>query len=480
MRLLGGFLLLFGGACRASEPSQEPLRERAVAEVEPVSSLGDDGEPAVAIVNPGGEVPSTSSALTPAPTESSSAAPIGSALAPVDPLFITLPREPVASRFDERPFTFTAAFDGSLRFSLWHRTLRFARGMKAKYERSPRFTYFVNAAFFSTAPGKSDVGKAMSRAEVLVRRALAQQALNEGHEIADHGAGHLDGRTFDREQWLAEIDRSRQLLVNAVFEPIPKEGGGFVFPVFTATTEERGRLGATCEADEDCGSKLCLHPTPEQGLCSEPCNLKTKCPDGFACGAPMFRTDTDVCLPVPRFPVKLDGAVLFDERGEPNLQHPRLVRYSLVGFRAPYLGANDALYHALMERGFLYDTSQSVSPGPPFHFVDASHPRRLLELGLPVHRGVLTIPMDYNYARLEASAERMLADYLLGIDQSLAQGRVPFNVGHHFTLWREGAYLSVLEQAVEHVLAGCPKEGEARCPGAEVATFRELAAQLSR
>jgi hypothetical protein len=194
----------------------------------------------------------------------------------------------------------------------------------------------------------------------------------------------------------------------------------------------------------------------------------------------MFRTDTDLCLPVPRFPVELDGAVLFDDRGEPNLSHPRLSRYSLVGFRAPYLGANDALYDALMERGFLYDTSQSVSPGPPFRFVDASRGRRLLELGLPVHTGVLTIPMDYNYARLEASPERMLADYLLGIDQSLAGGRVPFNVGHHFTLWREGAYLSVLEQAVEHVLAGCPKEGEARCPGAEVATFRELAERLGR
>jgi peptidoglycan/xylan/chitin deacetylase (PgdA/CDA1 family) len=480
MRPRAGVLFLLLGACRAPERAPEPLGPSDGAGGGPGPAIPVDGAPARSVPPAGVEPPSEplaqSAFVKPEPT----AAAVTSVLAPVDPLFITVPREPVTRSFDDRPFTFTAAFDGSLRFSLWHRTLRFARGMKAKYERGPSFTYFVNAAFFSTSPGKSDVGKAMSRAEVLVRRALAQQAINEGHEIADHGAGHLDGRTFDREQWLTEIDRSRRLLVDAFFEPIPREGGGFVFPVFAPTTEEPGRLGARCETDEDCGSKVCLHPTPEQGLCSEACNLKTKCPEGFACGAPMFRTDTDLCLPVPRFPVKLDDLVLFDERGEPNLAHPRLARYSLVGFRAPYLGANDALYEALMERGFLYDTSQSVSPGPPFHFVDASRGRRLLELGLAVHSGVLTIPMDYNYARLEASPERMLADYLLGIDQSLSRGRVPFNVGHHFTLWHEGAYLSVLEQAVEHVLSGCPKEGEARCPGAEVATFRELAGQLSR
>jgi peptidoglycan/xylan/chitin deacetylase (PgdA/CDA1 family) len=463
-RRAGVLVLLVLGACRAPEPpleTQPSSPSEVIAEaVEEVQTQAPSAPPS-------------------APPPVASTTPSASASAPpVDPLFITLPREPVTSRFDERPFTFTAAFDGSLRFSLWHRTLQFARTMKAKYERAPRFTYFVNAAFFSTSPGKSDVGKAMSRAEVLVRRALAQQALNEGHEIADHGAGHLDGRTFDRQQWLTEIDRSRQLLSNALFEPIPREGGGFVFPVFAPTTVDPGQLGASCTSDADCTSKVCLHPTPEQGLCSEPCNLKRKCAEGFACGAPMFRTDTDLCLPIPRFPVKLDGEVLFDDRGEPNLRHPRLTRYELVGFRAPYLGANDALYHALLERGFLYDTSQSVSPGPPFHFVDATGRRRLLELGLAVHSGVLTIPMDYNYSRLDASPERMLADYLLGIDQSLAGGRVPFNVGHHFTLWREGAYLSVLEQAVEYVLSGCPREGEPQCPAAEVATFRELASQL--
>jgi hypothetical protein len=352
--------------------------------------------------------------------------------------------------------------------------------MAASYQRAPHFTYFVNAALFSTSPGKSDVGKAMSRAEVLVRRALAQQAINEGHEIADHGAGHLDGRFFDRMAWLNEFERFHQIMASAIFEPIPNsEGEGFVFPRFDASsTASVGALGAACSTDTDCTSKRCVFPTASQGICSEPCNLKQKCQPGFACGAPMFRSDTDLCLPVPTFPVELDGQTLFDAKGEPNFKHPRLKPYKIVGFRAPYLGANNELYEALFERSYQYDTSQSASPGPPFAFRDQARTKSVLEFPLTVHPGVLTIPMDYNYAQLEATPERMFKDYKAGIAGAIAGKRVPFNIGHHFAMWSEGGYLKVLEDTVEYVLAGCNAGADAQCPKAEVVSFRELAGSL--
>lgn len=445
-----------------------------------------NGEDAPAVVNvaanSGGPTdgPVVTSAAAPTPTldPQASARASASAAPAVDPLVITLPKEPITRDFTTGPFYFTAAFDGSLRYSLWLRTMAFSRRMAATYESAPHFTYFVNAAFFSTSPGKSDVGKAMSRAEVLVRRALAQQAINEGHEVADHGCGHLDGKNFDKAAWHAEFDRFKNIMVSAVFEPIQNEDGSFVFPRFEVKKDAVvGSVGAQCKEDADCDSKQCLFPTPTSGLCSEPCNLKKKCAEGFACGAPMFRTDTDVCLPLPSFPIELDGQTLFDAKGDANFKHPRLKPYKIVGFRAPYLGANNALYDTLFERGYTYDTSQSAGPGPPFAFRDQARTKSILEFALIVHPGVLTLPMDYNYSELEATPERMLKDYLSGVGNSLAKARVPFNVGHHFAMWQEGAYLGVLEKTVEHVLSGCPTdEGEKRCPGAKSPSFRELAA----
>ncbi len=480
-----GALLAIGAlaACTPTSKDVAPAHQSA----EQAAEQSADAPPLVSATGTDGAA--TSSASAPpepisVPAEASSApsasaSPSASSAPAIDPLVITLPKEPLTRDFSTGPFYFTAAFDGSLRYSLWLRTMAFSRRMAAAHQSAPHFTYFVNAAFFSTSPGKSDVGKAMSRAEVLVRRGLAQQAINEGHEVADHGCGHLDGKNFDKAAWHAEFDRFKNIMATSVFTPIQNEDGSFVFPRFEARKDAvAGSVGAQCKEDADCDSKQCLFPTPSTGLCTEPCNLKKKCAEGFACGAPMFRTDTDVCLPVPTFPIELDGQTLFDAKGEANFKHPRLKPYKIVGFRAPYLGANNALYDALFERGYVYDTSQSASPGPPFAFRDQARTKSILEFALIVHPGVLTIPMDYNYSQLEATPERMLKDYLAGVDNSLAK-RVPFNVGHHFAMWQEGAYLGVLEKTVEYVLSGCPNEsGEKRCAGAKSPSFRELAGVL--
>lgn len=398
----------------------------------------------------------------------------------IDPLVITLPRENLTRDFSTGPFYFTAAFDGSLRFALWLRELSLGRAMKAKHGKTSHLTFFVNSAFYTTRPGKSDIGRALSRAEVLVRRAITQQAINEGHDIGDHGMGHHDGRNWTKEQWLEELDRFHGTMDRVFFEPIPKEDGGFEFPRFEPlASADAGETGARCEASADCPSGSCIHVTEELGICTQPCNHKLPCPTGTTCGAPSFREDTDVCVPMPVFPVVLDGKTLFNDKGEPNLKHPRLTPYRIVGFRAPYLAANDALYEALAERGYQYDTSQSAMPGPPFWIHTKDNSKKVLEFALMLFQGGLTIPMDYNYSRLKASGERMASDYGAAILGAYGMGRVPWNVGHHFALWEDGAYVKVLETMIDRVLSECPDStGKKLCEGGQVVSFRELAQRV--
>ena len=291
--------------------------------------------------------------------------------------------------------------------------------------------------------------------------------------------GHLDGRGFDRATWTAELDRFHATMDFSLFEPVTAEDGRFVFPRFEPLAEATGRTtGAACETNDDCDSRQCVALTADVSLCTEPCNLKRRCPKGTACGAPMFRQDPDLCLPPPAFPVVHEGEVLFDARGNPNPKSKRLRPYRIVGFRAPYLGANDALYEALEARGYDYDTSQATSPPePPYFLATPTMKRPILELALMPHPGALAVPMDYNYRLEKGTPERMKADYRAAIAASYGAERRPWNVGHHFASWGEGTYLTVLEDTVEHVVSGCPDEhGEKRCPDARAVSFRELAA----
>ncbi|HTJ81104.1 MAG TPA: hypothetical protein VL400_05250 [Polyangiaceae bacterium] len=398
---------------------------------------------------------------------------------------ITLPSVPVDHDFRADPLVFSAAFDGSLRYSLWLRTMRFARKMKAEHGSMPHLTFFVNAAFYSTEDAPSDVGRAHTHAEVLVRRALTQLAINEGHDIGDHGFGHFDGSRWSREEWDRELDHFHAVMSSAVFEPVRDDEGKALFPVFEPLAGASPReVGAACSADADCDSGMCIEITPETKLCSAACNLSAKCPKGTACGAPMFRDDTDVCLPPPRFPLVVDGVTMFDARGEPNPKHPRLRPYPIVGFRAPYLASNDAMYESLLGHGYLFDTSQAVTPAPPYWFSSASPSsagsRRLLELALMPWPGARAVPMDYNYRLDKAPGSRMEADYRAGLVAAYDAGHWPWNIGHHFATWEDGEYLDVLERTVDFALSGCPDDaGKARCPDAVVLSSRELAKKLA-
>jgi Polysaccharide deacetylase len=408
----------------------------------------------------------------PSASASASALPPGAPAGPPS----QLPEKTFGLKFDDGPLHFSPAFDGSMRFSLWAGVMNFARTEEKRTGKRPHFTFFVNAVYYSTHPGHSEIGQAHSDAEVVVRRALTQEALNEGHDIGSHGVGHDDGRTWTKDQWNAEFSKFEDLMVTALFQPIRDEDGRFVFPRFEPKEGAKdGEPGARCTSDDECGSKQCLAVSDHDSFCTVACNMKKPCPEGLACGTPSFQEDTDVCLPPPKFPIEYQGKTLFFANGNPNFKHPALKPYRPIGFRAPFLASNDAMYSALIEHGFIYDTSQGSIPRAPYGLIPDGEKKMMLEFALMPHVGAKSIPMDFNYRLLKVSREDMVTDYEHALVESYTNGRVPWNVGHHFATWDDGAYLKALFETVSFALDGCPSaSGEQACPGADVVSFRDL------
>lgn len=386
--------------------------------------------------------------------------------------------------YGEGPLFFTPAFDGSQRFSLWLRVMQFARQeAKARSATAPHFTFFVNACYYSTTPGHSEIGRAHSNGEALVRRALTQEAINEGHDIGSHGVGHADGRNWSVDEWRAEFEKFDEIMTPSLFVPVRDDDGVPVFPRFTPLESAgAGEVGAACASDADCTSGTCAEITDRDKLCTAACNLKKPCPEGTFCGSPMFLTDTDVCLPKPSFPVEYQGQTLFFASGAPNFKHPALKPYRIEGYRAPFLASNDALYQMLVERGYEYDTSLASSPRPPYAVSPGAERHAIVEFPLMPHPGARTIPMDYNYRLLKVTPERMEHDYTSSLLSAVELHHIPWNVGHHFATWDEGAYLEVLLRTVRFTLDGCPDptSHERACPGAEVVSFRDLLEVLKK
>jgi hypothetical protein len=364
--------------------------------------------------------------------------------------------------------------------------LELAREVRERQGARVGFTFFVSGAYFTTRLARSTIGSAKSHDELVVRRALVQQAIVEGHEIADHAVRHLDGSSFTRAEWDAELGEQAALVERYLFEPVRAPDGAAVFPRWAPLAgAASGALGAACKAPGDCASGLCLRVSPEVRVCTEPCNQGLPCPAGTACGAPTFTRTTDVCVPLPVLPLEHEGAVLFDAKGEPNRAHPALVPRRLEGFRAPFLGHGDALLEALAARGYRYDASFAVLPGPPVEAVlpanGSSREVRLLELGLARWEGARTLPMDFNYHALGEGPERMRRDYRKSVLAAHA-AHVPWNVGHHFAALSGGAYFEVLADTVRWAARGCPErevEGSPKgCAGAELVTLAEVARRL--
>ncbi len=146
----------------------------------------------------------------------------------------------------------------------------------------------------------------------------------------------------------------------------------------------------------------------------------------------------------------------------------------MVGFRAPYLSANRALYAALPAAGFQFDAS-GVSHGP----IEPPASNGITRFSLPqIPEGPKSRPviaMDYNlYVRHTGGFERpskavafenrTYDAFRAAFDKQYAGGRIPLQLGFHFTLMNDGAYWNALEHFAGEV---CVK------PDVECISFRD-------
>ena len=361
---------------------------------------------------------------------------------------------------------------------MWLDTMRVARELENAHGQPIHLTYFVNTCFYSTVVNGSQIGRAQSPAEIIARRALTQQALNEGHEIGNHGVRHDAAMEWDDARWERELMEFHAVADTLLFEPVPDGSGGHVFPRFEppANTPPHS-TGARCEQDDDCNKRHCLAITERDRFCTEPCNRHKPCAAGTLCGTPTFHDDTDVCVPKPHYPIEHEGKVLFDARGRPNVDHPKLVPYRIRGHRAPFLVFSDAMVEALLARGYVYDASQVSRPGTPLRIGTRDRRKGMLGFALMQYPTTRTVPMDYNYLKIGAGRDAMIHDYQHSLLAAYADvERPPWNVGHHFSRWRDGAYWEALQETLRFAARGCPDaNGKARCSDIRFPSFRELA-----
>ncbi|MEZ2331949.1 polysaccharide deacetylase family protein [Mesorhizobium sp. RCC_202] len=152
--------------------------------------------------------------------------------------------------------------------------------------------------------------------------------------------------------------------------------------------------------------------------------------------------------------------------------------HALVGFRAPYLSTNKALYEALPQAGFQYDAS-GVSKGPALPPTVKGTMRFALPLVPEGPKAKSVVAMDYNlYVRHSGGTEKpaMAAEFTerayeafrAAFDAQYSGKRLPLELGFHFTLMNDGAYWTALERFAGEV---CVKAD------VECISFRDYAAR---
>ncbi|MBE1202876.1 polysaccharide deacetylase [Aminobacter carboxidus] len=121
----------------------------------------------------------------------------------------------------KKPQIVLISFDGAHDLAQWKRSRELAARTGA------RFTYFLSCVFLLSretrgsyqAPGrsagKSNVGFAMTKKEVVDRLGQINLAAAEGHDIASHACGHFDGGKWSKAEWTKEFDAFSTIMRDA-------------------------------------------------------------------------------------------------------------------------------------------------------------------------------------------------------------------------------------------------------------------------
>ena len=280
------------------------------------------------------------------------------------------------------------AFDGSYSLPMWQETREFAKQMTAN-GKPVKFTYFINSVYYlaskykvkydapNSGAGRSAIGFGGEVDEVRKRYTQTNYAAQEGHEIANHAAGHFDGSKWSYENWKSEFRQFFDMMFDK-------------FLLNNATT------------------------------------YSNEFPNGW-----VFK------------------------------------KSDMVGFRAPQLGLNNAMYTVLSESKAKYDTSKSAAPNYwPKKSAQGIWNFPLAEI--PVYgTSRKTLSMDYNFYYVQSKGnpdpsrsaeyeEQTYKSYMNYIKSNYAGNRAPINIGHHFSQWNAGAYWRAMKRVVNEV-CGMPE-----------------------
>lgn len=147
------------------------------------------------------------------------------------------------------------------------------------------------------------------------------------------------------------------------------------------------------------------------------------------------------------------------------------------GFRAPQLGVNGSLWKVIKDFKFKYDASRVSQSNywPDKDSVGQHWNFPLAQLTI-AGTGKKTLSMDYNFYVSQSGAKadpanaklyenQMYDTYINYFQSNYNRNRAPIHIGHHFSLWNQGAYWNALKRFARSV-CGLP---EVKC-----VTYSEL------
>lgn len=140
----------------------------------------------------------------------------------------------------------------------------------------------------------------------------------------------------------------------------------------------------------------------------------------------------------------------------------------LIGFRAPNLGRNQALFDALKDDGYLYDTSDVGQAGTwPKKLANGLWEFPVVQVNYANTNSKLLL-MDYNFYYKQSAAQDVtkkgeeqwaqfyqdtFSSYLNYFNQNYEGNRAPVFIASHFSNWNDGVYWEVMKDFATTVCA---------------------------
>ncbi|MDO8610152.1 MAG: hypothetical protein Q7R95_06370 [bacterium] len=139
----------------------------------------------------------------------------------------------------------------------------------------------------------------------------------------------------------------------------------------------------------------------------------------------------------------------------------------IKGFRAPLLAVNQAMYTALDDRGYTYDSSIAMqSPTMPYETGEGMWEFPLAHIAYNGDASRKLIAMDYNFYVRQTNAqdilikdtpqwnknyEEVVQSYRDYFNEQYNGERIPIVIVNHFSLWNDGLYWDALKQFIYEV-----------------------------